>query len=469
MRICVLQPDQAADRETLADLAALLPQEQVDVVLLSKATIYRQLKSLKKQGYDIFVNLCRNYLDSDYAAYSEVTRALVDLNLPHTGSALSVYDAPKSMMKSIAFFAGVETAGFVVAETIAQIEQAATELSFPLFVKPLALADGLGIDGRSLVTTYAELVATATEVMATFDAALIEEFVAGREFSVLVVANPEDVCAPLVYSPVEAVFSGVPFKTAKPESVRYIPCDNHELSDQLRDAAKRVFVEINQGGYACVDFRLDAEGEPLLIDINSPCAVFAANENTLADIILQHDAAGRVGFLNQIIAEGIGRHRDRQKKYCMQKSPIATYGIFATQAFAAGDVIVAREATLQSIATLNHVRSHWSAAKQDAFLRYTYVLDEGVMVLRDPNPDQWLVQNHSCNPNTVYRGFDLVATRDIAAGDELTVDFATFRDQNQLEFDCLCGAPNCRGLVRLQPCCEPELRVNLSDSLLVAH
>ncbi|MGG6296661.1 SET domain-containing protein-lysine N-methyltransferase [Leptolyngbya sp. AN02str] len=472
MKICVLQPDWTHSTDSFAgqrlvDITQWLPNAEVDTVTLDKATIYRQLQHLKKQEYDIFVNLCRGFQAWDVAAYVDVTRALEDLNLPYTGPARSLYDAPKPLMKTIAFFAGVETPGFVVAETLDEAASAANELMWPLFVKPLSMADGLGIHARSHIATHTELMDQTSALIQQFNTAFIEEFIDGREFTVLVVGNPVDSCNPVIYPPVEAIFSSNPsFKQIETQT-HYTACKDGELNGQLQDAAKRLFVEMNQGGYACFDFRLNAEGELMLIDINAPCAVFCTDMESPADMILHMDSAGHAGFLRQIIADGMHRHRDRQKKYQMKKSPIATYGIFATQAFRAGDVVVKREATLQNIATLSHVRSHWTTTQKEAFLRYTYLLKENVLVLRDPNPNEWLVQNHSCDPNTAYCGFDLVATRDITQGEELTVDFATFRDQNRLEFDCLCGAPNCRGAVRLVPCDEaPIPPVNLSSTLL---
>jgi SET domain-containing protein len=60
--------------------------------------------------------------------------------------------------------------------------------------------------------------------------------------------------------------------------------------------------------------------------------------------------------------------------------------------------------------------------------------------------------NHSCDPNTglVIRGTDvrLVAIGDIGPGDQVTFDYSTTMDEDDFEFDCLCGSPKCRGRVR---------------------
>ena len=61
--------------------------------------------------------------------------------------------------------------------------------------------------------------------------------------------------------------------------------------------------------------------------------------------------------------------------------------------------------------------------------------------------------NHCCDPNAggcVIDGHDvrLIATRDIAIGEQITFDYSTTMDEDDFEFDCLCGSSQCRGLIR---------------------
>ncbi len=56
--------------------------------------------------------------------------------------------------------------------------------------------------------------------------------------------------------------------------------------------------------------------------------------------------------------------------------------------------------------------------------------------------------NHSCDPNLGFSGqVGLVAMRDIQADEELTFDYAMSDGSPYDEFDCRCGAKNCRGKV----------------------
>lgn len=61
-------------------------------------------------------------------------------------------------------------------------------------------------------------------------------------------------------------------------------------------------------------------------------------------------------------------------------------------------------------------------------------------------PGDWV--NHSCEPNAGLCGqVVLVAMRDIAAGEEITYDYAMSDGSAYDEFDCRCGAQACRGRV----------------------
>ena len=55
--------------------------------------------------------------------------------------------------------------------------------------------------------------------------------------------------------------------------------------------------------------------------------------------------------------------------------------------------------------------------------------------------------NHSCAPNAVLRirqgRVELYAIRDVAAGEELTVDYGESHHEGRLT--CRCGAPRCAG------------------------
>lgn len=67
--------------------------------------------------------------------------------------------------------------------------------------------------------------------------------------------------------------------------------------------------------------------------------------------------------------------------------------------------------------------------------------------------------NHSCNPNAGLSGqIGLVAMRDIKTGEEVCFDYAMCDTMPYDEFECKCGAPNCRGWISGNDWQRPELQ-----------
>src|SRR5262249_39801756 len=66
--------------------------------------------------------------------------------------------------------------------------------------------------------------------------------------------------------------------------------------------------------------------------------------------------------------------------------------------------------------------------------------------------------NHCCEPNVGVQGqIVFVAMRDIAVGEELTLDYATI-DQDAEPMACRCGSRSCRGLITRDDWKKPELQ-----------
>jgi SET domain-containing protein len=111
-------------------------------------------------------------------------------------------------------------------------------------------------------------------------------------------------------------------------------------------------------------------------------------------------------------------------------------GVFATQPIRAGSHIMHYTGPL-----LSHAQT--SPA--------TLALQIGpdLYIGESGNADDFV--NHCCTPNAgiLIDGTDvrLVAIADISAGDQITFDYSTTMDEDDFEFDCLCGADACRGRI----------------------
>ena len=462
MKVCVLQPDYSTsdvdykNYDPPRSLSALLPGDEVDHVFLNKLTTYKQLKALQHKGYDIFVNLCEGYLEWEVPSI-DVIYTLELLGLPYTGPTTLLYDPPKELMKYVAYCENVATPAYVLIEKEADVANACAHLQFPLFIKPAKAGDSLGVDDHSLVHTKEELLVKIQHTLDEYPQLLAEEYIAGREFTVLIAANADGKTA-TSFKPVEYIFpDGFAFKTYALKTSELhpnanIPCSDSLIESQLREAAQKIFKGFNGSGYARLDFRLNDKGQLYFLEINFTCSVFyGEGYEGSADHILKHDGTDQAAFLQMMIAEGIARHRRVQKKYLIKGNAIAGYGIYASRQIQAGEPVFQGEGRSQRLITRRYVEENWSEEEKLVFRRYAYPISNEVFLLWDDNPSEWAPQNHSCQPNTAYNGLNVVALTQINPGEELTLDYASFLDEHMEPFQCKCGRANCSGLISGKP------------------
>ena len=137
----------------------------------------------------------------------------------------------------------------------------------------------------------------------------------------------------------------------------------------------------------------------------------------------------------------------------VRESPIHGRGLFAREAFAAGEVVCVKGGYVFDRETLRSMPGWYASAEiqvaEDLFMGPLAEEErEGSMVF----------SNHSCEPNVGVRGqIVFVAMRDIEAGEELTHDWAT-TDDDDYELECRCGAQTCRKVINGQDWRRPELQ-----------
>jgi D-alanine-D-alanine ligase len=459
LKICVLQPDYATSEvdyqyyDPKRNLSAILPNATIDHIFLNKLTTYQQLKELKNNNYDLFINLCEGYLEWKVPSI-DVIYCLELLELPYTGPTLNLYDPPKSIMKYLAFCEDVKTPNHLLVESDEDLALLPGNLNFPLFVKPAKAGDSLGIDNNSKVNNINDLVTKVTNIKQEFGSVLIEEYIDGREFTVLVCAN-EDGKTCTSFVPVEYIFpTGFSFKTYALKTSELhpnanIPVRDEILSQKLKSIAEQIFISFNGVGYGRMDFRMNDKGEIFFLEINFTCSVFYdKGYEGSADYILQYDEAGQSGFLQRIIIEGLARFQRKQKKHVIKGNAISGYGMYAKFNMPKGTLLFKGEEKAQRIVTKKYVDENWNENEKLSFRRYAYPISKDVYILWALEPEEWSPQNHSCDANCEYIGLNVFTNRAIQKGEELTLDYANFLDHTMEPFTCSCGSPKCRGLIK---------------------
>lgn len=462
MKLCVLLPDYSTSTvdyrhyDPPRDLARWLPDHEVRTVFLHKTSTYAQLRALGSENFDCFINLCEGYLEWDVPSIDVIT-SLELLDLPFTGPTSGLYDPPKPLMKYVAYCNQVAIPEGVVVhandDLLRRTAGLRAQVGYPLFVKPAKAGDSLGIDETSRVESDDALLDVAQRLLAEYPEVLIERYVEGREFTVLVSADAGAATC-TVYRPLEYVFAGedrfktYALKTRELHAECNVPCTDPAIDASLREAAANIFRGFGGKGYARMDFRVEESGRVVFLEVNFTCSVFYTDGyEGSADYILKHDEHGHRGFLLKIVEEGISRHRARQLCYEVLPAGIHGFGIFARRDIQKGEIIFRGEEIAQRIVTRRWVETHWDERAKTDFKRYAYPISDEVYILWDERAENWAPQNHSCEPTTAYEGLNVVALRDIPQAEELTLDYADVLDQNAMPFHCSCGSVTCRGTI----------------------
>lgn len=461
MRICLLT-DQNLNTKRFpkndwpCDPRPFLPEAKWKAVELWKEYAVAQVIEESRRKYDVFFNLCDGAWDEGRVGV-EVVQTLEWLDLPFTGADSAFYEPSREAMKRVCAAWGIDTPAYIIARDAADLGRALDLLRFPMFVKHHNSYASNGITRDSKVDNPAELRVQAKKMIKAHGGALIEEYVDGAECTVLVSENPEDAARPITYQPLEYRFpEGDAFKHYALKWVDYHGLSSFALADpeldaRVRDMSEKFFVGMRGAGFGRCDIRMDRDGRPFMLEINPNCGIYyPPTDPGSADLILLNDPAGHRGFTETLVAAALKRHAARRRAWRVLPRGPGDYGVFATRDIRRGDRVIIFEEQPHQLVTRRHVETTWREPQRGWFDRYAWPLTDEVWVTWSPDPEHWRPINHSCDPSAWLEGLDVVARRDIAAGEEVTMEYATFYDERMPDFTCGCGTDACRGTIRGQ-------------------
>ncbi|HSX42152.1 MAG TPA: SET domain-containing protein-lysine N-methyltransferase [Candidatus Saccharimonadales bacterium] len=134
-------------------------------------------------------------------------------------------------------------------------------------------------------------------------------------------------------------------------------------------------------------------------------------------------------------------------------SHISGRGFFAKEAIKKGELLAVKNGHLIDRATLE---ANWDIVNHS----HIQITDDIYMapLTKDEFEESMIFFNHCCEPNMAINGqIACVALRDIHAGEELSVDYATIFN-NDDNFECSCGNPTCRHHITGRDWQKPELQ-----------
>ncbi len=124
----------------------------------------------------------------------------------------------------------------------------------------------------------------------------------------------------------------------------------------------------------------------------------------------------------------------------VRDSTIHGSGLFATEPIAADEIVMVLGGTVMT-------DSEFEAYRHSVDRFSAMAIDDGLHLVQDLD-DPASKGNHSCDPNVwMADAVTQVASRDIAAGEEMTTDYALHTVDESWRQQCRCGLALCRGTI----------------------
>ncbi len=294
--------------ETIAVLeAALRVLGHVPVRVGSVRALLRKMGE-GPLGLDVAVNIAESYGSRNREAHAPVLLELA--GVPCLGSdALTLSLAlDKAATTTLARAAGVPTPEWTVVAEAGSIDEARLP-PFPLFAKPRYEGTAKGIAPSSRCEEMEALRAeVGWQVRQYRQDVLVEQFVAGSEFTVAVVGEGE-VLPALQRATERRTGIGLHALERHADPARPFAYDlpgalDAALEAHLHDLARRVYRALECRDFARLDFRVDAAGQPWFIEVN-PLPTFAP-DGTFA-VIAELAGQAYPELLAAVLARGLRR------------------------------------------------------------------------------------------------------------------------------------------------------------------
>ncbi len=245
------------------------------------ADIVRFVKHLDESRPDVIFNLCES-VGNESIHEMHAVGIFELMEIPYTGSSPLVLGTAlnKVRVKESLLYHGLPTPRYQLIENPLKFT-VDPALTFPLIVKPAHEDASIGIDSKSIVRSIAELRRRVRHIHERFDqASLVEEYIDGRELNVGILGNKK----PVVFPISEIDMSTLPKQY--PKIISYnakwlkgsdeyehtkgvCPADlPAEVAAQVRELALAAYKLVGCRDYARVDFRLNQENAPYILEVN---------------------------------------------------------------------------------------------------------------------------------------------------------------------------------------------------------
>lgn len=259
-------------QETIDDVVAAIEKGGHEVVRIGN--IRNLLSRFDRLDVDIVFNICEGLYTRNRE--SEVPALLNVAKIPFVGSdALTLgLTLDKALAKKIFISDGIPTPKFFIADKTTDLNRF-KPMKFPLIVKPKYEGSSKGISDQSIVRNKQELQAQIQYILENYkQPAIVEEFIKGSEFTVVVIGNEKPQALPSVQIQIldkkdlgELIYTS---RRVYNDDVQYV-CPSEitkKLELTLRDLAIKAYQSVECLDFGRVDFRVDQRGRPFVLEVN---------------------------------------------------------------------------------------------------------------------------------------------------------------------------------------------------------
>lgn len=250
-----------------------------EISLLSGNAVLGALKSrgVDAHGIDVDENIVAELIAGNYqrafiilhgrGGEDGTMQGLLELmSVPYTGSGVmaSSLAMDKLKTKQIWLSMGLPTPDFCILDSEHSCQQALDTLGLPLIIKPVLEGSSIGM---SKVENEQELIPAWQKAQQCGGTVIAEKWIIGEEYTA---AMLEDQVLPMIKLKTTHKFYDYDAKYEANDTQYICPCGLAEADEEkFAELSAKAFNAVGASAWGRVDFMLDQEGQPWLIEVNT--------------------------------------------------------------------------------------------------------------------------------------------------------------------------------------------------------
>lgn len=269
------------DATQFGKVAVLMGGESAErkISLLSGNAVLTALKNngVDAHGVDVDENIVNKLADGNFQRVFIVLHGrggedgtiqglLEVMKIPYTGSGVMASSLAMDKLKTklIWLASGLPTPDFCIVDSEESCERALAQLGLPIIVKPVLEGSSIGM---SKVEKAEELVAAWKKAQQCGGTVIAEKWIEGAEYTAAFLGNQ---ILPMIKLETPHQFYDYNAKYEANDTQYICPCGlSTEEEEGLAGLMNQAYTSVNATAWGRVDFMIDAQNKPWLIEVNT--------------------------------------------------------------------------------------------------------------------------------------------------------------------------------------------------------